>query len=72
MFDWKIAIFALQFISTMVTIFIFCVIKFNDLKHLGINMDKLTKNMKKVFSRLNKIEKAITRRDAVCAERHKK
>lgn len=72
MFDWKLAIFALQFISTMVTIAIFCIIKFNDLKHLTIDTERISKNVDKIFRRLGKIEKDIVERKAVCNERHPK
>ena len=71
-FDWKLAIFALQFITSIVTIGIFCILKFNDLKHLTMNVSEISKNMDKVFRRLGKIEKDIVKREAVCSERHPK
>lgn len=69
-FDWRLAIFALQFVSTMVTIAIFLIIKFNDLKHLTINVGKISKNIDKIFCKFDKVEKAIIKRDAICEERH--
>ena len=70
--DWKLGIFALQFISTIVTIAIFCIIKFNDLKHLTIDTNRIAKNVDKIFRRLGRIEKDIVERKAVCNERHPK
>jgi len=57
-------------------------IRENDLKHViedvkilqkesNESKDKLYEEMKKVYRRLGKIEKAIIKRDAICEERHK-
>ena len=71
-FDWRLGIFLLQFVSTIVTVAIFCMIKFNDLKHLTIDVNRISKNIDKIFRRIGKVEKAIVRRDAICEERHSK
>ena len=79
MFDWKIAIFALQFISTIVTVSVFCIIKFNDLRHLKIDVDEFKEDLKenskkfdKINDQLTGIEKAIIKQKTLCSERHKK
>lgn len=82
-FDWKIAIFALQLISTILTLGAFAVIKFNDFRHLSIRFDKFEKDsndkhaenkteLKNVHRELVKIGKAIVRREAICEINHKK
>lgn len=68
---WTLGILILQLVSTIVTITVFCVIKFNDLKHLTMNVDKLSNNIDKIFRRLGKVEKGIVKREAICEERHK-
>ena len=77
--DWKIWLYTgiLVFNGVM-----FCVIKFNDLKHLTKDVDELKsenkehktlieKKLDRIFTRLGKIDRAIVRRDAICEERHK-
>lgn len=71
MFDWKLAIFALQLVSTLITIGIFCIIKFNDLKHLSIDMKSYSNQLNRIFRRLGRVEHAITKRDAICELQHK-
>ncbi len=55
----------------------------NDLKHLTKDVEnlkqdskeyktELKKDLEKIFRRLGKIDKNITRRDAICEERHSK
>ena len=70
--DWKVGIFLLQAISTIVTISIFCMVKFNDLKHLTTEVSKISKSIDKIFRRLGRVEKNITKREAICEERHSK
>ncbi len=44
-------------IQTLIIIAGFCIIKFNDLKHLSIDVTNLSKEVKKNTSKLNKIDK---------------
>jgi hypothetical protein len=76
MMDWKLIVTICFF---AINIGMFCVIKFNDLKHLQEDFKEFKEERKewknelnKIYKRLGKIEKAIVRRDAICEERHKK
>jgi len=70
--DWKSGLIILQTLVIFGNILIFAVIKFNDLKHLTEDVSEITKNIKGVFRRLGKVEKAVIKRDAICEERHNK
>jgi len=48
MIDWKMAIFGLSLIQFVFTAIIFCVIKFNDLKHLDEDVKKLEERQQNV------------------------
>lgn len=48
MFDWKIAIFCLQTISTVVILSAFINIKFNDLKHLGKDVKEIKETVNRI------------------------
>ena len=72
MFDWKIAIFALQALTVLVTVTSFFVFKFNDMRHLGEDITKINTSIKEINKNIVKITNAQIKRDAVCDTRHNK
>ena len=50
--DWKFWLFCLQTISTTLTLGALVLIKFNNLKHLGIDMEELKGNLKQINKHL--------------------
>jgi len=59
--DWKFWLFCFQFISTILTLGALILIKFNDLKHLGIDVKDLKKGQecinKKLYDHAQRISK---------------
>ena len=56
--DWKFWLFIIAIINIIVTSVSFINIKFNDLKHLAIDVGKLFTKVDKIESKVNKIDKA--------------
>ena len=48
----------------------FCVIKFNDMIHLGKKVDELTNSINKLIDKVEKNDTDISVIQAVCKERH--
>ncbi len=62
--DWK---FWMAILHLVVVISGFCIIKFNDLRHLGKSVEDIKTDVKSNTKKLNKIDKSI----AVHAEKFK-
>ena len=69
--DWKFWLVILSIIKDLALVIGIVLVKFNDMKHLNIDISKMSKKIDKLFTRLGKIERAQTKRDALCEERHK-
>lgn len=54
--DWKFYAFLMQF---SITIICFCIIKFNDFKHLNIKVIDISTEVKDNTKKLNKIDKQL-------------
>ena len=50
--DWKFWLFCFQFLSTVLTLGALVLIKFNDLKHLGLNVKELKEGQKDINKKL--------------------
>jgi len=71
MFNWVIAGFVLQFISSVITVVAFTVIKFNDLRHLEKYVNELKSEVKEMGDKLDTIISIQSAQQAICNERHK-
>jgi len=49
---------------------IFCIVKFNDLKHVEKNLQNLTDVLKKIDDKLDKNSERISRIEGRCAAQH--
>jgi len=49
----------------------YCLLRFNDLRHLGKDVTEIKKSQKKTEEAIIRIERSQGIRDAVCEERHK-
>lgn len=70
--DWKFWIVVVSFIKDFVLVLGIVLVKFNDLRHLSLDMEKTTKILDRIDKRLIRLEKNQTAMKAVCAERHNK
>jgi len=61
----------LNILVLLINIVIFITIKFNDLRHLSIKVDKIDKKLDRLFNKMEKVEKSHFAMKAVCDERHK-
>lgn len=65
-----VALTILQIISIFVSCSGFILIKFNDLKHLGIDVKTIKDSQERTEKRMDKLEIAHATIKAVCEERH--
>lgn len=70
--DWKFWLFIVAIIKDFILVLGIILVKFNDLKHISINVEKTNKSLDKFDRRLRKIETNQTAMKAVCDERHPK
>jgi len=57
--DWKFYLFVIGGFNALITSIAFLTIKFNDLRHLGIDVSKIEKNVNKIEGKVNKIDKSV-------------
>ena len=58
---WPAAIVVLQILSTIVTLTAFLVIKFNDLRHLGMSVEKIEKTVDKLDTKTDAIGERVAK-----------
>lgn len=71
-FDWKLGILIFNVLVVGGNIIAYLSLRLNDIRHISEDIGEIKKKEEKIFKRLGRVEKAITIRDAVCAERHPK
>lgn len=71
MFDWKVGLFILQLLVLGGNIATFVIIKFNDLRHLGIAITEINKNIANLNTEFKKVSDKVIAIDTRCGERHK-
>lgn len=69
---WRWVYIGISLLGMLLNVLIFCVIKFNDLKHLAISVSKIEKDVVETKDKVTSLEKAQTAMQAVCNERHNK
>ena len=58
---WPVALVAMQIASTLVTVTAFLVIKFNDLRHLGMSVDRIEKTVEKLDTKTDGIGERVAK-----------
>lgn len=57
--DWKVYLFLMQVVTTIVTVVSFLTIKFNDLRHLGKDVSEIQTELKAINRKVNHIDKTL-------------
>lgn len=70
MFDWKLGLFILQGITLIISTAGFILVKFNDLRHLSIDLNEIKEKLNDVGKEVNKIKEKQSAQIAICDERH--
>jgi sulfite exporter TauE/SafE len=70
--DWKFWLFVIAIVKDFILVLGIILVKFNDLRHISINVEKINISLDKIFTRLGKLERHQTAMKAVCNERHPK
>ena len=58
--DWRMIGVMVQILSAMITIGIFCIIKFNDLKHLALSLKNIVTQLQENTGKLDGISDRIS------------
>lgn len=68
--DWTMALVIFQVLAFALQMGIFAVLKFNDLRHLGIDVANINKNMAELRTEFKKVSDKVIDMNARCEERH--